>query len=271
MGLTRIPDGGLALSLRGCPGGLIHRQVQERKYIGIKLLSRPQTSTCVKLWISIGKSLYHSNFSVADFVAPLPVSRPTRIKPVSSMPETHLDALVVGTGFSGIYELYALRKLGLKCLAIDTAGGLGGTWFWNRYPGAMSDSPSVVYRYAFDKEELRTYPWPNNYVVQHEILAYLTHFADKHGLREHMQFNTELISAEWDEASKRWIARCSQGKVFVVRYLIPALGQLSKQNMPDIPGVERKDLKVKVVHTSSWDESLDVRGKRKNNIIAITF
>lgn len=179
------------------------------------------------------------------------------------MPEIQLDALVVGTGFSGIYELYSLLNLGLKCRAIDMAEDVGGAWYWNCYPGAMSDSPSVVYRYSFDKEELRTYPWQNNYVMQHEILAYLEHFVEKHRLRDHMQFKTELISAEWDEKAKRWLARCSNGQVFVVRYLITALGQLNKKNVPDIQGVDRKDLKVKVVHSSSWDPNLDVRGKRK--------
>lgn len=183
--------------------------------------------------------------------------------------EIHLDALVVGTGFSGIYQLYSLLNLGLKCKAIDVAADVGGAWYWNRYPGAMSDSPSVVYRYSFDKEELRTYPWPNNYVLQHEILEYLRHFVKRHSLREHMHFKTELISAEWDERSKKWFARCSSGQVFVVRYLITALGQLSKKNVPDIPGIHREDLKVKVVHSSSWDTSLDVRGKRKANLIAI--
>lgn len=182
------------------------------------------------------------------------------------MPEIQLDALVVGTGFSGIYELYSLLKLGLKCRAIDMAEDVGGAWYWNRYPGAMSDSPSVVYRYSFDKEELRTYPWQNNYVMQHEILAYLEHFVEKHRLRDHMQFKTELISAEWDEGAKRWLARCSNGQVFVVRYLITALGQLNKKNVPDIPGVDRTDLKVRVVHSSSWDPDLDVRGKRKKKI-----
>lgn len=185
------------------------------------------------------------------------------------MPESQLDALVVGTGFSGIFQLHSLLKLGLKCRAIDTAGDLGGAWYWNRYPGAMSDSPSVVYRYSHDKEELRTYPWPNNYVMQHEILAYLNHFATKHGLREHMQFQTELISAEWDEGTKRWLARCSNGQVFVVRYLITALGQLCKKNVPDIPGVNRQDLRVKVVHSSSWDPNLDVRGKRKCSLTSV--
>lgn len=185
------------------------------------------------------------------------------------MPDIQLDALVVGTGFSGIYQLYSLLKLGLKCRAIDMAGDIGGVWYWNRYPGAMSDSPSVVYRYPFDQEELRTYPWPNNYVTQQEILEYMRHFVDKHGLRDHMQFKAELISAEWNEGRKRWFARVSNGQVFVVRYLITALGQMNKKNVPDIPGIHRKDLQVKVVHSSSWDAKLDIRGKRKKKLLTI--
>ncbi|KAI7773451.1 cyclohexanone monooxygenase [Diaporthe eres] len=126
----------------------------------------------------------------------------------------------------------------------------------------MSDTHSVVYRYSFDQDDLRTYPWRRNYVTQPEILDYLKHVVEKYDLRKDMQFNTELISAEWDDDAQRWIARCGNGDVFVVRYLILALGQLSAKNIPDIPGINRTDLKMKIAHSSSWDPYLDVRNKR---------
>lgn len=177
--------------------------------------------------------------------------------------ETHFDALVVGTGFSGIYQLYSLLKMGLRCHAIDVAGDVGGAWYWNRYPGAMSDTHSFVYRYSFDKDDLHNYPWPNNYLAGGEIQSYLNHVVEKYGLRKHMQFNTELVFAEWSEEAKKWTACCSNGEVFVVQYLLLALGQLSKKLIPDIPGLKRTDMKMKVVHSASWGPDVDVRGKRK--------
>ena len=171
----------------------------------------------------------------------------------------NLDALVVGAGFGGIYQLYTLRKLGLSVKVIDKAGDVGGTWYWNRYPGAMSDSESYVYRYSWDKEDLRTYPWANHYLRQPEIRKYLEHVVDKQDLRKHIQFNTELLSADWDSQAHVWRVRTSTDEVFVARYLVTALGLLSKARVPDIPGLH--DFEGQLCHTSAW-EDIDLSNKR---------
>lgn len=150
-----------------------------------------------------------------------------------------IDALVVGAGFAGIYQLYKLRELGLSVKLIDKASDVGGTWYWNRYPGANSDSLSEVYRYSWDKEDLLTYPWPNHYVSQKEIWDYLKHVVKRHDLRKYMQFSTELESASFDSSSSLWTAQLSTGETIQTRYLLTALGTWSKVNYPVIPGIEK--------------------------------
>jgi cyclohexanone monooxygenase len=167
----------------------------------------------------------------------------------------YLDALVVGAGFGGIYQLYALRKLCLSVKVIDVAGDVGGTWYWNRYPGAMS----FVYRYSWDKEDLVTYPWSHHYVKQPEVLKYPEHVVDRHYLRKDMQFNTELLSADWDTDTNLWRIETSTGQTFMVRYLITALGLLSKANYPEIQGLGT--FKGEVARTAAWRSNLSVEGK----------
>ncbi|KIY04157.1 uncharacterized protein Z520_00849 [Fonsecaea multimorphosa CBS 102226] len=174
--------------------------------------------------------------------------------------ETDFDALIVGAGFGGIYQLYRLREIGLSCKVIDMASDVGGTWYWNRYPGAMSDTESFVYRFSWDKEDLRTYPWTHHYVKQPDVLAYLEHVVERHNLRKDMQFNTELLSAVWNDTSKYWQVELSTGESLKVRYLVTALGLLSKANYPDIPGIDTfQGLKI---HTAKWPRGLDLTGKR---------
>ncbi|KIW60171.1 hypothetical protein PV05_00409 [Exophiala xenobiotica] len=173
---------------------------------------------------------------------------------------TELDALIIGAGFGGIYQLYRLRQLGLNVKVIDMAGDVGGTWYWNRYPGAMSDTESFVYRYSWDKEDLVTYPWTHHYVKQPDVLAYLRHVVQRHDLRKDMQFNTELLSADWDESTNHWRVELSTGKTYHVRYLVTALGLLSKANYPDIPGINT--FQGRMCHTAAWPEDLDVTNKR---------
>ncbi|KAF2432171.1 cyclohexanone monooxygenase [Tothia fuscella] len=168
--------------------------------------------------------------------------------------------LVVPAGFGGIYQLYKLLQLGLSVKVIDKATDVGGTWYWNRYPGAMSDTESFVYRYSWDKEGLRTYPWSHHYVRQSEILGYLEHVVDKHNLRPHMQFNTELLSAQWDSTNETWRATLSTGETFIARYRVTALGLLSTAKFPDIPGV--KSFKGQLCHTSAWQPDTQVANKR---------
>ncbi|KAI2860387.1 hypothetical protein CBS147321_2926 [Aspergillus niger] len=171
-----------------------------------------------------------------------------------------LDALVVGTGFSGIYTLYTLIKEGLAVQAIEKASDVGGTWYVNRYPGALSDSWGHVYRYAFDEELLQSHPVVRRYSTQPEILKYLKHVVEKHNLRNRIHFNREMVAARWDDTAKEWRIQCQTGDIYRARYLLTALGVLVKPKTPHIPGLE--DFKGQVVHTSAWDPSIRVENKR---------
>ncbi|KAF2826994.1 cyclohexanone monooxygenase [Ophiobolus disseminans] len=171
-----------------------------------------------------------------------------------------LDALVVGAGYGGIYALKKLSDQGLHVKVIDAAGGVGGTWYWNRYPGAMSDTESYIYRYSWDVEDLQNYPWKRHYLQSADILAYLNHVVDRHNLRQHVQLETEMKSARWSESETQWIVETANGDTFHTRYFIPALGLLSKKNYPDIPGLG--SFNGVLCHTAAWPESLDLSGKR---------
>ncbi|KAB8272535.1 hypothetical protein BDV30DRAFT_211839 [Aspergillus minisclerotigenes] len=174
--------------------------------------------------------------------------------------EHHLDALVVGAGFGGIYTLYSLVKEALNVKAIDTAGDVGGTWYWNRYPGALSDTWSHLYRFLFDQELLQTYPWKRWYLTQPEIMQYLRDVVERYDLRKHMQFNTKMQRAEWNDATKTWKVQCETGDVFHVRYLFTALGVLVKANYPDIPGMNT--FTGVINHTSAWNPDVELENKR---------
>ncbi|KAH7145507.1 cycloalkanone monooxygenase, partial [Dactylonectria estremocensis] len=179
---------------------------------------------------------------------------------MGSMPEVlHVDALVVGAGVAGIYSTYKLSRTGLKIQCIDTAGDVGGTWYWNTYPGAMSDTETYLYRYSWDKEDLRSYPWTHHYVYQPEILEYLRHVVKKHDLRRYMRFNTEMETAEWNDHINAWKVSCTGGTVIYARYLVNCLGLLSKPNYPDIPGIP--SFAGELVHTAKWDNNLKLTGK----------
>jgi cyclohexanone monooxygenase len=170
---------------------------------------------------------------------------------------TH-DALVVGAGFGGLYQLFKLRQLGLSVKVIDTASDVGGTWYWNRYPGAMSDTESYLYRYSWDSDDQLTSP--NRYVSGPEVFTYLQSVADRHDLRKHIEFETSLVSAVYDEALHSWTVTTSRDQVITVRYLITALGLLSKINYPDIAGIT--DFQGEKYHTAAWPENLDLTDKR---------
>lgn len=177
------------------------------------------------------------------------------------MPDTqHYDALVVGAGFGGLYQLYRLREAGLNVVVIDAAGDVGGTWYWNRYPGAMSDTESYIYRYSWDKEDLLQYHWKEHYVKQPEVLGYLNHIADRYDMRKHIKFRTELTDAKWDDDSSNWIIQTSTGIEYRARYMVTALGLLSKQNYPAYPGLDL--YKGELYHTGNWPDQHDFQGKR---------
>ncbi len=175
--------------------------------------------------------------------------------------EHPLDAVVIGAGFGGIYMLHKLRnELGLKTRAFEKGGGVGGTWYFNRYPGAKSDTESFVYRYSFDKDLLQAWDWTSRYLEQPDIEKYLNHVVDRHDLRRDIQLNTEVTSAVFDEATQRWKIRTSTGEALTSRYLVTALGLLAKSNMPNIPG--RDSFAGRLVHTNAWPKDLDLTGKR---------
>lgn len=178
-----------------------------------------------------------------------------------TQPVRILDAVVVGLGFGGIYSLHKLsNELGLDVVAIDKAAGVGGTWFWNKYPGALSDSESFVYQYSFDRDLYRDTPWQTVYVTQPEILEYLNGVVDRYDLRPHVKLETAMTRAQFDEQSGRWTVETDRGDVFSARFLITGLGLLSATNIPDINGIG--SFAGELVHTGAWREDLDLTGRR---------
>lgn len=172
-----------------------------------------------------------------------------------------LDALVVGLGYGGIYSLHHLHnELGLDVVGIDKASGVGGTWFWNKYPGALSDSESFVYQYSFDKELFEDNPWRTKFVTQPEILDYLNGVVDRYDLRRLTRLETSMTSAVFDESDGTWTVETDTGTTFRAKVLITGLGLLSATNVPDFPGMA--DFAGEVVHTGAWPDGLDLTGKR---------
>ena len=175
---------------------------------------------------------------------------------------TELDALVIGAGFAGLYQLLCLRdRLGLSVKALEAGGGVGGTWYWNRYPGARCDSESHVYWYTFSPDLMREWEWSERYPGQAEILRYLNFVADRFDLKRDIQFNSRVTSAHYDEAANRWRVRTHAGDTFVVKFLVTAVGCLSTANVPAIPGLQ--DFKGTWYHTGQWPhDGVDFSGKR---------
>ena len=171
------------------------------------------------------------------------------------------DAVVVGAGFAGLYMVHSLRQLGLDVLGIERAGGVGGTWWWNRYPGARCDVESVEYSYSFSPELEQDWVWTERYASQPEILTYLEHVAERFGLHEAFEFGHEVVEARWDETTMRWRVRTDHGLEVAGRYLILATGSLSSVNVPDLPGLD--GFTGQVLHTANWPaEAVDLAGRR---------
>jgi len=171
------------------------------------------------------------------------------------------DAVIVGAGFSGLYMLHRLRQLGLSVKVFDAAGDVGGTWYWNRYPGARCDIPTTDYAYSFDPELEKEWTWSEKYATQPEILDYLRFVADRHRLRSDIEFSTTVTSARWDEQAKRWRIATDRGKEVWCRYYIMASGCLSIPKSADIEGAGR--FTGQVYFTSQWPhEGADFTGQR---------
>lgn len=180
---------------------------------------------------------------------------------LTESPCTVVDAIVIGAGFGGLYQVKKLRDdLKLNVQAYDNASDVGGTWYWNRYPGALSDTPSHVYRYSFDKELLHESTWKTTYLTQPEILNYLQRFADKYDLRRSYKFETKVTTAQYDEDTCLWTVLTDKGDRVTAKYVVCGLGLLSAVNIPDIKGIN--NFKGQIIHTAQWPEGTDLHGKR---------
>jgi cation diffusion facilitator CzcD-associated flavoprotein CzcO len=171
------------------------------------------------------------------------------------------DAIVIGAGVSGLYQLYKLRQLGLTALAFEAGSGVGGTWYWNRYPGARFDSESWSYGYSFSTELLQEWDWAEHFAGQPETERYLNYVADKFDLRRDIQCNSRVAAAHYDEAMRAWNVRLDDGRRYRARFLITAIGVLSAPTMPRIAGVE--SFRGQSCHTHYWPkEPVSFEGKR---------
>ncbi len=178
-------------------------------------------------------------------------------------PTMQYDAIVIGAGFAGLYALHRLRdEMGLSVRAFDGAGGVGGTWWYNRYPGARVDAPSApFYGYTFSKELVDEWEWTETQSASADVLAYVDHVADRFDLRKDIQFDTRVTDARWDEATQRWSIETAHGDEASARFLICATGALFVANKPHYPGID--DFAGPVYHTGRWPhEPVSFEGKR---------
>ena len=172
-----------------------------------------------------------------------------------------VDAVVVGAGFAGLYMLVRLRELGLKTQVFEAGDGVGGTWYWNRYPGARCDVESMQYSYSFSEALQQEWQWTERYPRQEEILRYINHVADRFELRPDIRFETRVTAAAYDAAGQQWTVRTDKGDTVVARFLISAGGCLSAGRVPDIPGLD--SFKGKWYHTGNWPHhTVDFSGQR---------
>ena len=171
------------------------------------------------------------------------------------------DAIVIGSGVTGLYSLYRMRQLGFSVRAFDDAGGVGGTWYWNRYPGCRFDSESYSYGYSFSEELLQEWDWKEHYSGQPETERYLNYVADKFDLRRDIQFNSRVMSATFDEAESRWEIDLEDGSRARGQYLITSVGSFSAGYVPDFEGID--SFKGISCHTRGWPaEGIGLAGKR---------
>jgi cyclohexanone monooxygenase len=172
-----------------------------------------------------------------------------------------IDAVIVGAGFAGLYMLHRLRGLGLSAIVFDVAAGVGGTWYWNRYPGARCDVESMQYSYSFSEELQQEWQWTELFAGQPEILRYANYVADKLDLRRDIRFETRVTGAVFDEATRRWSVNTDRGDAVAARFCFMATGCLSAARMPDFSGLD--SFRGKVYHTGHWPhDGVDLTGLR---------
>ena len=172
-----------------------------------------------------------------------------------------LDAIVVGAGFAGLYALYRLRTKGLRAQILEAGKDIGGTWFWNRYPGARCDVESLEYSYSFSEELQQEWSWPERFAAQPDILRYINHVADRLELRQSILTGMRVVSAAFDKATDRWTVTTANGEVFQAPFCIMATGNLSLPRVPDFPRLE--SFKGNWYHSGLWpEEGVDFSGRR---------
>ena len=163
----------------------------------------------------------------------------------------HFDAIIIGAGFAGLYQLHILRdRLGLKVKVLEKADGVGGTWYWNRYPGARCDTESKAYSYYFSKDLYEAWDWSERYPTQPEIERYLNFVCDKLNLRKDIQFKSEVSDLIYSEKNNIWSIQLKNGNKVSAKYVIAAVGCLSFTNKPEIPN--EKIFNGEIYHTGNW-------------------
>ena len=168
------------------------------------------------------------------------------------------DAVIVGAGISGLYMLYRLRRLGLSVRVVEMGADLGGTWYWNRYPGARCDTDTLEYSYSFDEELQQEWDWSMRYPTQPEILHYLNHVAERFDLRRDISFNTRVAAATFGDDG-RWHLRVDDGREMSAQFLIMATGCLSTPNIPQFEGGD--SFNGPIYHTGRWPhEGVELAG-----------
>ncbi|PDT73635.1 NAD(P)/FAD-dependent oxidoreductase [Bradyrhizobium sp. C9] len=176
-------------------------------------------------------------------------------------PKTHFEVIVVGAGVAGIYQIKRLADLGVEATVLEAAPDLGGTWYWNRYPGCRFDSESYTYGFSFSRELLDEWHWKERFSGQPENLRYLNYVADKFDLRKYMQFNCKVEAMRFDEARDLWQLKLGDGRELTCRFVVLGIGLLSAPTMPRVPGIE--DFKGLSFHTYYWPhEPVDLKGKK---------
>lgn len=171
------------------------------------------------------------------------------------------DLVIVGAGLAGIYAMYRAKELGLDVVGVEAGDSVGGTWYWNRYPGARCDVESVDYSYSFDRQLEKDWKWTERFATQPEIRSYLDHVADRYGLRRHFTFGRRVTAAHFDERASTWTVTLDDGTRHRCRFLMMATGCLSAPNRPDLPGID--EYAGTQLFTAQWpDEPVDLTGKR---------
>ncbi|MBN8987165.1 MAG: NAD(P)/FAD-dependent oxidoreductase [Rhizobiales bacterium] len=186
---------------------------------------------------------------------------PSKAINLGATPIPDLDVIIIGAGLSGMYQLYRLRELGFRVRVFEAGTNVGGTWYWNRYPGARFDSESYTYGYSFSKELLQEWDWSEHFAGQPETLRYCNYVADKFDLRRDIQFESRVTAARYEEETRSWTITLQDGSSFSCRFLITAIGPLSTPTLPRIEGLG--DFKGASFHTARWPkEPVDFTGKR---------